>query len=326
MNTTKRYQEVRTAGGFGQMGGHGPLTNMFGLGADQPLEYKVVTTDGKLRVANAYENPDLFWALRGGGGSTFGVVVEATVRAYPTPSMSAGIFVINATDHTNPGDDYWETVAELHRELPALVAQGVVGYYYIYPVSTTVALMKPNTDNVTLAKIIDPLAKRMGAFKGMNIYSPVYSTSASYKEWFDTNLGSIDGGGNAMNMSKRASKRTSRRAMPGMSGDDDQAEPNGYSYMDSRLLGARHFNNPNLAAALKASIPPTTLGMLRGNIVGGGAVANPKEFISANPAWRTALLHVIASGHPGNWTIDPIRAISPDSGAYGNEVSNLKPV
>jgi FAD/FMN-containing dehydrogenase len=44
------------------------------------LEYKVVTADGNLVIANAVSNPDLFWALRGGGPSTFGVVVEATVK------------------------------------------------------------------------------------------------------------------------------------------------------------------------------------------------------------------------------------------------------
>lgn len=61
-------------------GGHGPLTSKYGLAADVMLEYKVVTSDGQLRIANAVSEPDLFWALRGGGGGTFGVVVEATMK------------------------------------------------------------------------------------------------------------------------------------------------------------------------------------------------------------------------------------------------------
>jgi FAD/FMN-containing dehydrogenase len=56
------------------------LSSYFGLGADQILEYKVVTADGNLTVANSVSNQDLFWALRGGGASTFGVAVEATVK------------------------------------------------------------------------------------------------------------------------------------------------------------------------------------------------------------------------------------------------------
>lgn len=59
------HSEVSVAGGWGQTGGHAPLSPKYGLGADQPVEYKVVTADGQLKVANAVSNPDLFWALRG---------------------------------------------------------------------------------------------------------------------------------------------------------------------------------------------------------------------------------------------------------------------
>lgn len=53
---------------------------MYGLGADNVLEFKVVTADGNLVVANEVVNQDLFWALRGGGPGAWGVVVEATVK------------------------------------------------------------------------------------------------------------------------------------------------------------------------------------------------------------------------------------------------------
>jgi FAD/FMN-containing dehydrogenase len=59
----------------------------YGLGADNMLEFKVITADGSLTVANAVSNPDLFWALRGGGAGTWGVVVEATMKAYPAPTI-----------------------------------------------------------------------------------------------------------------------------------------------------------------------------------------------------------------------------------------------
>jgi FAD/FMN-containing dehydrogenase len=62
------HGEVSVAGGWAQNAGHSPLSPRYGLGADQPVEYKVVTADGELKVANAVSNPDLFWALRGGGG------------------------------------------------------------------------------------------------------------------------------------------------------------------------------------------------------------------------------------------------------------------
>lgn len=74
---------VGAAGGFCTGGGNGVLSKHHGLCVDNVLQYKVITADGELRVANAYQNQDLFWALRGGGPGTFGVVVEAVMRTHP---------------------------------------------------------------------------------------------------------------------------------------------------------------------------------------------------------------------------------------------------
>jgi FAD/FMN-containing dehydrogenase len=74
------HGDVTVAGGWSQAGGHGTLTHQYGLGADNALEFKVVTADGNYIIANAVMNPDLFWAIRGGGGGTWGVVVEAVYK------------------------------------------------------------------------------------------------------------------------------------------------------------------------------------------------------------------------------------------------------
>ncbi|KAF7362599.1 FAD-binding domain-containing protein [Mycena venus] len=64
-------QTIGASGGWMMGGGHSVLAPSFGLGVDRVLEIKIVTPDGKLRTANACQNADLFWALRGGGGGTF---------------------------------------------------------------------------------------------------------------------------------------------------------------------------------------------------------------------------------------------------------------
>ena len=60
--------------GLVQSGGFGSYSKRYGLAAGSLLEAEVVTADGKIRIANACTNADLFWALKGGGGGTFGVV------------------------------------------------------------------------------------------------------------------------------------------------------------------------------------------------------------------------------------------------------------
>ena len=66
-------------------GGHGPFAPSSGLGVDNLLEVELVTADGSLIVANASANSDLFWALRGGGGSTWGVITAVVLRTHLIP-------------------------------------------------------------------------------------------------------------------------------------------------------------------------------------------------------------------------------------------------
>ena len=63
---------VGAAGGWILGGGHSAISPQYGLGVDNVLQFEVVTPDGQLRTANACQEKDLFWALRGGGAG-FGV-------------------------------------------------------------------------------------------------------------------------------------------------------------------------------------------------------------------------------------------------------------
>ena len=53
-----------------------------GTGVDNVLQFTIVLSDGSLVTANSYQHPDLFWALRGGGGGTYGVVTSASYKTY----------------------------------------------------------------------------------------------------------------------------------------------------------------------------------------------------------------------------------------------------
>ncbi len=71
--------------GLTQGGGFGSFSKGFGSAAANLLEAEVVTADGTVRVVNAFQDPDLFWALKGGGGGTFGVVTRFTLRTHELP-------------------------------------------------------------------------------------------------------------------------------------------------------------------------------------------------------------------------------------------------
>ncbi|KAK7998793.1 FAD/FMN-containing isoamyl alcohol oxidase-like protein MreA [Apiospora marii] len=73
-------ESVGFAGGYVAGGGHTPLSGLYGMAADQALAFEVVTADGEFVTASETSNPDLYWALQGGGGSTYGVVTSVIVR------------------------------------------------------------------------------------------------------------------------------------------------------------------------------------------------------------------------------------------------------
>ncbi|KAF5372441.1 hypothetical protein D9757_009925 [Collybiopsis confluens] len=70
-------------GGYTLGGGHGPLSGEHGLAIDNMLSATVVLADGRIVKTSRDEEPDLFWAIRGGGGQ-FGVAVEFTFKVYPS--------------------------------------------------------------------------------------------------------------------------------------------------------------------------------------------------------------------------------------------------
>ena len=76
--------------GLIQSGGFGSFSKHYGTAASALLEAEVVTADGKIRIANACTNPDLFWALKGGGGGTFGAVSKLTLRVRDLPEFAGG--------------------------------------------------------------------------------------------------------------------------------------------------------------------------------------------------------------------------------------------
>ena len=84
-------------GGFLLGGGVGPLMGKYGLGCDNVLAAEMILADGRQVRASAHENPDLYWAILGGGGN-FGVVTEFEVALHPVSKVLAGIITLESED------------------------------------------------------------------------------------------------------------------------------------------------------------------------------------------------------------------------------------
>ncbi|KAH7309863.1 hypothetical protein B0I35DRAFT_359211 [Stachybotrys elegans] len=123
---------VGIVGGLIQGGGHGPWTTLKGMVADSVLSFEVITADGVIRTANERENPDLYWALKGGGPLTFGVVLSATVKTWDDLPAAGATLFINSTTVANE-DVFWEGVRIFHKYANHLVDNGLYVYFEIFP-------------------------------------------------------------------------------------------------------------------------------------------------------------------------------------------------
>ncbi|GGC75340.1 FAD-dependent oxidoreductase [Chelatococcus reniformis] len=82
--------------GFVLGGGFGSLSKGYGTGAASLLEAEVVTADGQARIVNPWREPELFFALRGGGGGTFGIATRLTLATHPLPATIGAVQVVIA--------------------------------------------------------------------------------------------------------------------------------------------------------------------------------------------------------------------------------------
>ncbi|KAK0385136.1 hypothetical protein NLU13_7614 [Sarocladium strictum] len=119
---------VGLVGGLVQGGGHGPWSPLKGMTADTALSFDLVTADGEFKTANAGENSDLYWALKGGGPGNFAVVLSATFKTWnDLPSAGAYMFM-NFTTISDP-DVYWEGIRIFHGHASRMTSAGLYVYF-----------------------------------------------------------------------------------------------------------------------------------------------------------------------------------------------------
>jgi hypothetical protein len=283
------------------------LSTNFGLGADNVLKWEVVTANGTLLTASRYENEDLYWALSGGGGGTYGVVVSMTAKAHPDAIVGGATLLFLSSSTT--ADNFYAAIDKFHALLPAMVDAGSMVVYYF---SNTFFQIGPITvygQNASQTEAI--LGDFMSTLEEMNItYTSSFTTSATYEEHYDTYFGPLPYGNINVGIAQYGGRLISRdnvaNNMPALSTAYRNITENGVTF---------------IGVGLNVSSSAITDG-----------VSN-----SVLPAWRTALVHATLT-IPWNFTapwedmiavqdkmtfsvMPQIESATPNSGAYMNEAN-----
>lgn len=312
---------VGVAGGYTQGGGHSALSSSFGLGADNTLEWEVVTAEGTVVKASRTENSDLYWALSGGGAGNWGVVLSLTVRAFPDAPI--GSAMIQWTPASNPNGRFWQAIDAFNAHLPAIVDGGTM---VIYTLTGQYFSMAPITGyNMTSAQIRSLIAPLLSTLDRMGVvYSSSVTQTSSYYDHYAGYFGPLPYGKVTLGIV------------------DESGRGGGW------LIPRRHFENT--ASTTDNNTFPTASAELSKTIrfvveeQGAswvGVSANVTRFGDKNrnavlPAWRDALMHtIVTTPLKGDWaassmvegmedgmttTIIPaLQKLAPESGSYMNE-------
>ncbi|KAG0258885.1 hypothetical protein DFQ27_004393 [Actinomortierella ambigua] len=323
---------VGAGGGFCSGGGHGVLSPMHGLCVDNVLQFTVVTADGQLRVANAYQNQDLFWALRGGGAGTFGVLVETVLRTHPALEQIHYAFaLITSPDPTKIdmiASDFWA------RQV-ALGKAGFSGYCFV---DSNLIMLQYYLLNAPFAQAQAGVRPWLDYARSLSNVTVMNDTITTYPDYYTL----------------------FRMAMPG----PGEGNPNagGNLIIASRLIPADLLESKEkseevsltlsgISSSIKASLPaaiahtPGPNGQYLMHLMAGGQVAAAAQQGHADktsllPAWRKALIHVVVTASWEDRTplsqqrriqrtlttaMDRLRKLTPGSGAYTNEADPEEP-
>ena len=152
---------VGLAGGYTQGGGHSALASRHGLAADQALEWEVVTATGEHLIANRQQNTDLFWALSGGGGGAYGVVLALTSKAHPdVPTVGFNLSLAR----TDVSDDfYYDVVSAYHATAPSLVDAGGMCLGGVTSESFTMFYTAPGIPQNKVAELVRPVTDKLNS-------------------------------------------------------------------------------------------------------------------------------------------------------------------
>ncbi|KAL5334136.1 hypothetical protein BJX70DRAFT_391680 [Aspergillus crustosus] len=280
--------------GYVQGGGHSPLISIHGLAADQ--------------------NQELFWALRGGGGSTFGVVTSVTLKAYPTIPVTTSIFSFT-TGGDITYDNFWAGVRAYFDYFVEPSDAGVYSYFFILPSNGQFTfLMQPFVaPNKTLEETNALLA---AWFKRLNDLDITFTPNTTYFDnFYDAWLNSFP-----LEAVQKTHVATGSRLFPRENFEDD-------------LLLDQTFN------AIKAS-SDAGLTLIAFNMAPTlERDGNPDNAV--NPAWRKADMHALSSVNwAANATTEEIKAardeftfkhmqrwrdVSPGAGSYLGESDRQEP-
>ncbi|KAK2666886.1 FAD-binding, type PCMH, subdomain 2 [Fusarium oxysporum f. sp. vasinfectum] len=301
-------------------GGHGPLSSFFGLAADNIYQVRVVTSEGQIIVADATQNQDLLWAIRGGGAGQYGIVTEYVIKARAAPRVvNAGFSVSPASNSSAAIEASFKALAALLQDFPSLMDAGWAGAAVVSGspktgVTISQGIYAYNTSPSAVQKLVNSTTKHLltasgGRNNSLITIVPSELSESSYLSFFN-------------NMNAAGSHTAGAMSM-----------------VSSRLLGRPELSELSQDKLVGYAKRLLSHGFSVIGLQGGPGPAKVDKSMRGSllPAWRSNYLHVMSYGAKFNNALAPQdmlteaaeqleegieslwREWAPNTGAYMNE-------
>ncbi|KAH8736178.1 hypothetical protein BGZ61DRAFT_489907 [Ilyonectria robusta] len=307
---------VGVAGGYTAMGGHSPMSPIAGLGSDQVLSLEIVTPDGRLVTADEKNNSELFWAVRGGGGATFGVVISFTVRVWPKMTFSGVTWSLATADANISKDVFWKGMRTYWAKFPEYNDNNTYGYSVMFPTGndtyswSMLPWLVPGMELPAFKSMVAPLLEEWKSI-GFNVEPEFFTHDNFYDTWKNHFPTESVGASNV---------RTASRLIPRKNWDNADLREETFDAVQSIVEEGSVLISYNINGAAPKGVAASAL----------------------NPAWRdVSMFAIIGSGWDvagsspeailatnkkitNDW-MQRLRDVSPGSGGYGNEGDVMEP-
>ncbi|KAF2683368.1 FAD/FMN-containing isoamyl alcohol oxidase-like protein MreA [Lentithecium fluviatile CBS 122367] len=310
-------ESVGYAGGYVAGGGHTPMSGYYGMAADNVEALEVVTADGRFVTASNSSNPDLYWALRGGGGGTFGVATSVIIRAHPKMPIVTSVFSFKSGGNIT-NEIFWQGLRKYFEMFIPFTDAHTYSYFWIWATNGTLEFQMtpffaPNHTIKSFNELVKPWFDHLHDL-GID-FTPNTTLHDSFYPAYNANWGhDMVAGINAI---------PGNRLFPRGNWEDPEKFEKTFAAIRDHSMKGKSLGGYHQAPRNRLNIDNAVSSAFRHVItflIGAAIVENAENATSADMAKAVDVLT--------NDVLGPWRAVSPESdfgGSYLNEANVMEP-
>ncbi|PSN64799.1 FAD binding domain-containing protein [Corynespora cassiicola Philippines] len=305
---------VGVTGGYSTGGGHSPLMGLFGVGADQIVALEVVLASGRFVTVTPTVNSDLYWAMLGGGGGTFGIITSVILKVHP--KIPVTVTTWNIMSQGISVDTFWEAFRFYFDNFPTYNKARTYSYFqlmklapgmYMWGMNPFFSVNKTIEETDAMLKPFYDKCEELGIQLSVNntyyeSFYPAYQAGFGWQNYFVGGAGATPG----------------NRLIPTENWASEESRNETFAAVQEAVENAFMLNMYHQHAADEFNTGINSVNPAFRNLQSQIVAINSITDLTA-AGWKAGVAQL------NEKVMAPLRNVSPNGGAYGNEADIGEP-